>query len=41
MHEDAEASIDLSSGKVLIRGLDLDEITIRKKIEGRGFTVKS
>ena len=41
VHEDAETSIDLTSGKVLIRGLGLDEITIREKIEGRGFTVES
>ena len=41
VHEDAETSIDLASGKVIIRGLGLDEITIREKIEGRGFTVES
>ena len=37
----AETSIDLSSGKVLIRGFGLDEVAIREKIESRGFTVES
>ena len=41
IHSDAKTSIDLASGKVLIRGLNLDEVTIREKIEGRGFTVES
>ena len=41
IHSDAKTSIDLASGKVLIRGLNLDENTIREKIEGRGFTVES
>ncbi len=37
----AETSIDLSSGKVKIKGLNLDELAIKEKIEGRGFTVES
>ena len=41
VYENAEISIDLASGKVLIRGLGLDEVAIREKIEGRGFTVES
>ena len=41
IHSDAKTSIDLASGKVLIRGLNLDEVTIREKIKGRGFTVES
>ncbi len=41
LYLDVETSIDLESGKVLIRGLDLDEVAIREKIEGRGFTVES
>ena len=41
IHSDAKTSIDLASGKVLIRGLNLDENIIREKIEGRGFTVES
>ena len=41
IYENAETTIDLASGKVLIRGLGLDEVAIRKKIEGRGFTVES
>ena len=41
IYGNAETSIDLASGKVLIRGLGLDEVAIRKKIEGRGFTVES
>ena len=41
IHSDAKTSIDLASGKVLIRGLNLNENTIREKIEGRGFTVES
>ena len=39
--KNAETSIDLASGKVLIRGIGLDEVAIRKKIEGRGFTLES
>ena len=37
----AETSIDLLSGKVKIKGLNLDELAIKEKIEGRGFTVES
>ena len=37
----AETSIDLSSGKVQIKGLNLDEFAIKEKIESRGFTVES
>ncbi len=41
INENAETLIDLASGKVLIRGLGLDEFAIREKIEARGFTVES
>ena len=41
IYKNAETTIDLASGKVLIRGLGLDEVAIRKKIEGRGFTLES
>ena len=37
----AETSIDLSSGKVQIKGINLDELAIKEKIESRGFTVES
>ena len=39
IHSNAETSIDLSSGKVQIKGMNLDELAIKEKIEGRGFTV--
>ena len=41
IHSNAETSIDLSSGKVQIKGLNLDELAIKEKIEGRGFSVES
>ena len=41
IHSNAETSIDLSSGKVQIKGINLDELAIKEKIEGRGFTVES
>ena len=41
IYSNAETSIDLSSGKVQIKGINLDELTIKEKIEGRGFTVES
>ena len=41
IYSNAETSIDLSSGKVQIRGLNLDELAIKEKIEGRGFKVES
>ena len=41
IHSNAETSIDLASGKVQIKGLDLDEFAIKEKIESRGFTVES
>jgi len=34
------SSVDLSSGKVVISGGNIDEIAIREKIIARGFTVK-
>ena len=40
IHSNAETSIDLSSGKVQIKGIHLDELAIKEKIEGRGFTVE-
>ena len=39
IHSNAETSIDLSSGKVQVKGLNLDKLAIKEKIEGRGFTV--
>ena len=41
IHQNAETSIDLSSGKVKIKGINLDELAIKEKIEGRGFKVES
>tara|TARA_Y100000022_G_scaffold142627_1_gene124467 strand:- start:209 stop:490 length:282 start_codon:yes stop_codon:yes gene_type:complete len=41
INSNVETSIDLASGKVQIRGLNLDELAIKEKIEGRGFTVES
>ena len=41
IHSNAETSIDLSSGKVQIKGSNLDELAIKEKIKGRGFTVES
>ena len=40
INSNAETSIDLSSGKVHIKGINLDELAIKEKIEGRGFTVE-
>ena len=40
IHSNAKTSIDLSSGKVHIKGINLDELAIKEKIEGRGFTVE-
>ena len=40
IYSNAETFIDLSSGKVEIKGLNLDEHAIKEKIEGRGFTVE-
>lgn len=34
------SSVDLALGKVVISGVNIDEIAIRKKIIARGFTVK-
>ena len=41
IYSNAETFIDLSSGKVQIKGLNLDEHAIIEKIEGRGFIVES
>ena len=41
INSNVETSIDLSSGKVHIKGINLDELAIKEKIEGRGFTVES
>ena len=40
INSNAETSIDLSSGKVHIKGFNLDRLAIKEKIEGRGFTVE-
>ena len=40
IHSNAKTSIDLSSGKVHIKGINLNELAIKEKIEGRGFTVE-
>ena len=35
-----EASVDLMSGKVIVSGIEMDEVAIKEKINARGFSVK-
>ena len=35
-----EASVDLMSGKVIVNGIEMDEVAIKEKITARGFSVK-
>ena len=35
-----ETFVDLSNGQVSIKGLSLDKLKVKEKIESRGFTVE-